>query len=413
MTDLRPGLEALPDSPYAAQLRTGSPGARFPRPLEAEYLRDSLRENRLLIRVVCTLTALLLVLRLAELVIGLGPMRRPGASFELVLVTSLALLWLAWGARFERWYLPFATVLVPLRNVVIALQIVFVAASGQLDNLMVLPLLFVGPMYFLGLPYRTAIVTCALTLLSAIGASLAFHLAPAVAFRSQAFLAVTLLTFAIAARQLERRSRRAFLENRLVAELAQQDVLTWTKNRRVFDESLPRLWRQAASDRHPLAMLLIDVDYFKPYNDRYGHQAGDAVLRQVAQAIESCARRPFDLVARYGGEEFAVILYDTDRTGAAAAAENMRQAVERLAIEHRGSHVCDRLTISIGVAVVEPTAWRNPYGALQLADEALYQAKSKGRNRTELMDDVEHRLLVTGEFSKELIETLRRDAAAR
>ncbi len=195
--------------------------------------------------------------------------------------------------------------------------------------------------------------------------------------------------------------------------MAQQDVLTWTKNRRMFDESLAQLWRQAATDGRPLSIFLIDIDYFKAFNDRYGHQAGDEALRQAAQAIQGCARRPLDLVARYGGEEFGAILYDTGRMGAQETAEAMRRAVQTLGIEHDGSRCGDVLTISVGVAVVEPTAWRNPYGALQLADEALYQAKSKGRNRVEMMDDVAHRLLVTGEFSKDIIAHLKRDAQAR
>ena len=117
-------------------------------------------------------------------------------------------------------------------------------------------------------------------------------------------------------------------------------------------------------------------------------------------------------MARYGGEEFGAILYDTGRTGAQETAEAMRRSVQALSIEHDGSRCGEVLTISVGVAVVEPTAWRNPYGALQLADEALYQAKSKGRNRVVLMDDAAHRLLVTGEFSKEIITQLRRDAPA-
>jgi diguanylate cyclase (GGDEF)-like protein len=229
--------------------------------------------------------------------------------------------------------------------------------------------------------------------------------------RSGAFALLALATFAIAAQQLEKRSRRAFLESHLVAELAQHDVLTWTKNRRILDEYLPRLWRQAAEDGRALAILLIDVDHFKLYNDRYGHQAGDAALRKVAQSIQSLVRRPLDLVARYGGEEFAAILYDTDGTRASSTAERIRKSVEDLAIEHKGSRMRPVLTISIGVAVIEPDVRRSPGGALQLADEALYRAKSRGRNRLEIMDDAQYRLLVTGVFSQELADTLKRSTA--
>jgi diguanylate cyclase (GGDEF)-like protein len=155
---------------------------------------------------------------------------------------------------------------------------------------------------------------------------------------------------------------------------------------------------------------LLDVDHFKPYNDRYGHQAGDVVLRKVAHAIQGCVRRPLDLVARYGGEEFTAILYDTDAGRTESAAERIRKAVEELAIEHRGSRVGSVLTISIGAAVIAPDPRRSPSGALQLADEALYRAKSNGRNRVEIMDDTEYRLLVTGVFSKDLADTLKQGA---
>src|SRR6185437_13036345 len=114
---------------------------------------------------------------------------------------------------------------------------------------------------------------------SMLAAAVAFHLPLTIAFHSGAFALTAIVAFAVAAHQIEKRSRRAFLESRLVAELAQHDVLTWSLNRRTLDEYLPRLWRQSAEDGRSLAILLIDVDHFKPYNDRYGHQAGDAALR--------------------------------------------------------------------------------------------------------------------------------------
>ena len=405
--------DALPDSIYAAQLHKDASNARFPAPLESQFVRSTLRNSRTIVRFACTLTVLLIGFRIAETLLMHHRLPTPvngmGAT---VLASSLMLLWLAWSRAYERLYLPFAWVLVPLRNVLIVLETVHTAARGDPDMLMMLPLLVVGPLYFLGLPFRTGVLAAGLTCVAELLAARLFHLPTPVALRTGGFLLTTLLACAVAAWLIEKHARRAFLEGQLIGELAQQDVLTWTKNRRIFDESLTRLWRQAASDARPLSILLIDIDYFKAYNDRYGHQAGDGALRQAAQAIQGCARRPLDLVARYGGEEFGVILFDTDRAGAEAAAETMRRAVEDLAIEHDNSRCSEMLTISVGVAVVEPTAWRNPYGALQLADEALYRAKSKGRNRIEVMDDVEHRLLVTGEFSKDIIAQLRAESSA-
>ncbi|MDE2263623.1 MAG: GGDEF domain-containing protein [Gammaproteobacteria bacterium] len=403
-----PTLEGLPDSPYAAELRKARPSARFAAAMEAEYVRGFLRDNRTLVRLSCTLAVLLLALRGFEVLIGgsSGESSRP--AFLGVAGTSLILLWLAWSRGYERRYLPWAHVLIPVRNSIVAAQLVRVAAHGQLDVLTLLPLILLGPFYFMGLQYRTALLVVSLSGASMLASAVVFQLPPTIAFHSGAFALIAIVAFAVTAQQIEKRSRRAFLESRLVAELAQHDVLTWTKNRRMFDEYLPRLWRQAAEDDRSLAILLVDVDHFKPYNDRYGHQAGDAALRKVAQAIQACVRRPLDLVARYGGEEFTAILYDTDGPRASSSAEHIRKCVEALSIEHRGSRAGPVLTVSIGVAVVVPDAGRSPGGALQLADEALYRAKSKGRNRVEIMDEAEYRLLVTGVFPQEVADKLKK-----
>jgi diguanylate cyclase (GGDEF)-like protein len=403
-----PSFEGLPDSPYAAELRKARASARFPAAMEAEYVCGSLRDNRTLVRLSCTLALLLMALRGIEVLIGssVGETSRP--AFLAVLAASGVLAWLAWSHRYERLYLPWAHVLIPLRSSMVAVQIVRVAAHGELDVLMLLPLMLLGPFYFMGLRYRTASLVVCLTAASMLVAGFIYHLPSMIALQSGAFALTAVVAFAITAQQIEKRSRRAFLESRLVAELAQHDVLTWTMNRRMLDEYLPRLWRQSAEDGRALAILLIDVDHFKPYNDRYGHQAGDAALRKVARALQDCVRRPLDLVARYGGEEFTAILYDTDGARASGSAEQIRKCVEALGIEHRGSRASSVLTVSIGVAVVAPEAGRSPGGALQLADEALYRAKSKGRNRVEVMDEAEYRLLVTGVFSQELADTLKR-----
>jgi len=203
----------------------------------------------------------------------------------------------------------------------------------------------------------------------------------------------------LAARHLEKSSRRSFLERGLIAELAEQDALTGLKNRRVFDEQLEELWQQAIDHGRTIAILLVDVDHFKAYNDLYGHQAGDQALRRVAQTLQTFVSRPVDLVVRYGGEEFAAILYNIDGPEAEALAEQMRRAVAELAIEHRASRRQARVTISVGVAVVDPSRERRSRGALQLADQALYEAKVRGRNRVELKDQAAHGMLVTGVFA--------------
>jgi diguanylate cyclase (GGDEF)-like protein/PAS domain S-box-containing protein len=169
--------------------------------------------------------------------------------------------------------------------------------------------------------------------------------------------------------------------NRRLEALAGQDGLTGLANRRTFDDALTREHRRALRDRTRLAMIMIDVDWFKPFNDNYGHPAGDEALRAVAGAITDVLRRPGDIAARYGGEEFAVLLPNTDEGGAAVIAERIRRAVFTLAIEH-SSGVGHVVTISAGVAAFAPNAFDiGLENLVQSADRALYKAKDEGRNR--------------------------------
>jgi diguanylate cyclase (GGDEF)-like protein len=400
VTVSRLNLNAFPDSPYAAELRRGSPNLRFSPKLEAEYVRDRLIDSRTLIRVACLLAALLAVFRGVEQAVSSSWNSILLIDFGLVISGSIVLASVACSPGFERLYLPWARLVVPLRNSIVAAHIAEAAARGHLEFLMGLPLMLIGPFFFFGLRFHPALFAGVLTVASFIASAVFFELSLPVALRSCAFLLMAVTACAIAARHLEKGSRVGFLEGHLVAELAQHDALTGTKNRRVFDEHLARLWQQAIEDGRAIAIVLLDVDHFKAYNDRYGHQAGDQTLRRIAQAVQTFVRRPLDVLARYGGEEFAAILYDVEGNQAKDIADRIRRAVAELAIEHRGSRTSACVTISVGVAVIEPTIERNPRGALQLADQALYEAKVRGRNRVELMDEAEYRMLVTGVFSK-------------
>ena len=163
--------------------------------------------------------------------------------------------------------------------------------------------------------------------------------------------------------------------------LSSLDGLTGVPNRRRFDELLDREWRRAMRDLRELSVVMCDLDHFKGYNDTYGHAAGDACLRSVAGALDAELRRAADWLARYGGEEFAVVLPGHGREAAAARAEGLREAVAGLVIEHRASSVADHVTLSLGVATRIPSRTSTPEALLKLADEALYRAKSAGRNR--------------------------------
>ncbi|WP_395402314.1 diguanylate cyclase [Pseudoduganella sp. UC29_106] len=177
-------------------------------------------------------------------------------------------------------------------------------------------------------------------------------------------------------------ARTAELEesNRKLAALSTTDGLTGVSNRRGFDLALDEEWRRAARTGQSIALSMLDVDYFKKYNDRYGHIAGDATLRTVAQLITSHGRRSTDLVARYGGEEFALLSAATDVSDAFGVAQAICSELERLALPHADSPF-GHVTISIGVAVLVPTDASSPQKLIELADQALYRAKQRGRNQ--------------------------------
>ncbi|WJW74750.1 PleD family two-component system response regulator [Thiohalobacter sp. IOR34] len=185
-------------------------------------------------------------------------------------------------------------------------------------------------------------------------------------------------------RQLEHSNARLEESNRELQRLSSLDGLTGIANRRQFDKTLEQEWRRARRNRSQLSLIMLDIDYFKHYNDHLGHQCGDDCLRSVARALDEVVCRNGDLIARYGGEEFAVIMPDTSLKGAHQVAENIRQAITDLQIEHPASDIGRHLTLSIGVASAEPSEQGSPAALLTRADQALYQAKDKGRNRIEL-----------------------------
>lgn len=169
-------------------------------------------------------------------------------------------------------------------------------------------------------------------------------------------------------------------------QLSKSDPLTGLDNRRSFDARLMAEWSRAQRNHEPIALLFVDIDHFKDYNDHYGHQAGDTCLVQVAQAIRESAQRGADLCARYGGEEFVVLLPQTTQEHALGVARRVRRAVERLHLPHPTSKVANVVTVSVGVSSLVPTS-RTPWDALlEQADRALYEAKASGRNQVRLQD---------------------------
>jgi len=217
-------------------------------------------------------------------------------------------------------------------------------------------------------------------------------------FDSGIFIVATALPIglgALIASLTEMRDRIGFLQEKLlesernlleeyslmVEKLSRSDALTGLANRRHLNEMLEREFSASTRNGEPLAIAFIDVDYFKPYNDTYGHQQGDLVLASIGSALRQCAMRPADLAARYGGEEFVMLLPSTDEQGALKVARHITETVSAMAIPHIASKVSDQVTLSIGIAIRTPKTACEAQDLIAAADAAVYDAKRQGRNR--------------------------------
>lgn len=233
---------------------------------------------------------------------------------------------------------------------------------------------------FLGLLGRVVAIVATGLVAAFLGVGLFYGVPGDALIFACAVIVVTSLMTVISSFRVERLSRRNFLENRFLNEIAERDGLTGLYNRRKFDELARLVWNQARRERVRLQLLFVDIDCFKHYNDVYGHQAGDECIRQVARIIDRAARRPLDFSARYGGEEFVLVLFGADANQPHVVAESIRASIENEAIPHSASEVADCITVSIGSSAVKPTGGRSISGLIQQADESLYAAKQAGRN---------------------------------
>jgi len=189
--------------------------------------------------------------------------------------------------------------------------------------------------------------------------------------------------------RLEQRTEQLQDSNEKLEHLTQTDSLTQLYNRRYFERELEKAWRTARRDQTQLALLMIDIDNFKSYNDTCGHAAGDECLRQVARVIQQSLHRPGDIVARIGGEEFVVLLPGIDQSGAMVVAESIQSMLQQARLVHPSSPVSEYVTVSIGVSFTAPEGDDSSLGLFQAADKALYKAKAHGRN-----------LIMAGEMEK-------------
>jgi len=399
-------IKSLPDSVFLQELGKGDVGLRFGAELEQQYLLQHLQRVQVRVRVWFTfLAALNLGYSLANLALALfssAPNRPPvvGVMIHILFSTplTLAMLWLVWSRSYLQRYIAWSRVIVPLYGIVSGFFVAEAMTSGRLDELTSMVMFVVAPYFFAGLKFRSALFVNVVTVLSFSISALFMAMPDGEFLKSLVTLAITSVLCALVCRDAERMARRSFLETALLAEYGTRDGLSGLMNRAALDDHLLRVWQQALRDERTLALLMVDIDHFKVYNDTHGHQAGDSALRTVAQVLKGFARRPLDTAARYGGEEFVIVLYDLPRNSVEAIAEQVRSAVEASSAAGGESGARKAHTVSIGVAYVMPMINRTPEGAIQLADQALYEAKRSGRNRVILKGIDEFHALTTGSF---------------
>lgn len=388
------------ESPAARQLGAGFPWLRFEPELEREFRREHAKARMRQIRFNVYLA---IALTLAFAGFNTLLLQGPPARTILALQFGLLLPILAFAAIVAHrqdgpsLFTRTAPVLVPLGAlVVVAIELTAAKAGVRLlFSTVVLTALYA---YFLaGLMFYEALRANAIVLVAYFAFAFVAGLKDTeIVFNTLVLIAANLVG-ATVAYGVETLLRTHFLEARLLSERVARDGLTGIYNRRRFDEHLETVWEQAQREGVPLALLLVDIDFFKRFNDRHGHQAGDECLKAVAAALARAARRPLDFAARYGGEEFAVVLYEPSREYVREVAQRIHASMASRAMPHGESPVAAHVTVSIGVAYVAPSWERSSSGFVQLADEALYEAKHEGRNRT-VFRELEYAELQTGSF---------------
>ena len=356
---------------------------RFAPDLEAEFHDSSAPATRRWVRMSVYL-ALSTVLGFA--VIDHWVLARPPSPvadsirFGLQLPIVLMVLFLTSENRFRRWYRGAVTIGAPLFGIG-TVVLAATAPAAQVSLITGRILLAAFYIYFmLGLGYRRALAINGILFAAYAFTALAGFIEPRAATYNLFVILCANLIGGAGAFALERANRAAFLEKRRLAEVARRDGLTGLLNRAAFDEALGALHAQAVREAATLAIVLIDIDHFKPYNDHYGHPAGDQCLRVLASTVRHAARRrPLDIVGRYGGEELVAALYDPRREHVESVARTLVASVAKLRLPHAATAV-GIVTISVGAAIEAPVAAASLPMLLKRADEALYAAKAAGRN---------------------------------
>ena len=270
-----------------------------------------------------------------------------GTVMESILITEMQTATVLWGTMFFTFY-PYLVLGLPAKNSAIAaIPFVFIMAS----------IAFIVPIPPEGLAY----------------ALLYMLFSNAVGLYSS--------------HRLETTARDSYKYKLDLKKMAETDGLTHLYNRRILDEILPRIWRHADREKASLGLLLIDIDFFKQYNDHYGHQAGDDCLRKVAGALKDSVRRPLDYAARYGDEEFLIVLYAPTYEFMNRVVEEFKDNIKQLGIRHETSTVSELVTVSVGAGLIWPSEDLRVDESLKKVDDALYLAKADGRDRSIIFEE--------------------------
>ncbi len=373
------------NSETAQELAKGFRFLRFEEPLESEFRAEHRSKFRIWNRIAIWMSACTVLgyAVLDHFVLSADHARITNIVRFGMHVPAVIIMLICTSKRFyTRWYDLGISLVAPMFGIGIVIMAAFSPASevplvgGRL-------LLVAFFFYFMiGLRFREAVRANVIVLSALVVAAVATSMPGTTATYLLFTLFVANLIGVVGSYALEHANRTAFLEHRQLSEVATHDGLTKLLNRAAFEDQIRRVWQQAQRDRQMVAVIMIDIDYFKAYNDRYGHQAGDDCLRRVASALrEAARRRPLDFVARYGGEELVAVLYGADRAYAESIARSLLTAVRELRIPHDGSQTQPHVTISVGVVAADAYRMASHDAAVQLADQALYAAKHQGRDR--------------------------------
>ena len=326
-----------------------------------------------------------------------GPYGLVVACSAVALLVRAVLCTVAWSRSFASLYPRIAPMLVLLGHVSAAIAFSCAVFSGRQGYVVLVSLQVFGASILSGLSLRQSLRVNVAVFATLVLAALLLGAPPVVAVPVICAILLCCVMSGIAAWALERSSRALSVEHDRISDLAELDGLTGLNNRHAFNTHLPAVFEAAVRERRALTLLLIDVDFFKCYNDTRGHVAGDEALQAIARVIEDVACRPTEIVARYGGDEIAVVLLDATADAVITQVTRMHEAVGRLGLTLRDDDPGRRVTLSTGVAHLRPEALRaqgcTPLTALQLADRALYAAKRAGRNQFALLTGTDDRVV--------------------